>query len=70
MRFYQLLLAGERDARSLTYSLSTERKQVSPWPKGRWSTTYDLIYMASSTSGLFNEGPCCTDRTFVLATLV
>lgn len=55
MRYYRLMSAGERDARSIGYVLSTERTELKPWPKGRWSPTYDMIYMTDNPSGLFDE---------------
>ncbi len=54
MKYYWPMLAGERDPRSITYSLRVDRYAEGRWPDGRWSPTYDMLYMADSPSGLYD----------------
>jgi hypothetical protein len=54
MKYYWPMLAGERDPRSITYSLRVDRYAEGRWPEGRWSPTYDMVYMADNPSGLYD----------------
>ena len=55
MNYYWPMLAGERDQRSITYSLRVDRDAKGRWPEGRWSPTYDMLYMLDNPSGLYDN---------------